>query len=241
MAVQPSLLQNLGLLLVALVLVQVIRDYFHDPVVIDPIVVPKAFEEQGYTPQVFAAEVRDEIDELKRSAVIKANKEGLSVANSREGFATINYETFAVADSQALPDIEIPETTLSYGTAINFLEGLFQFQPRHISGEVTVATAAPTSAPAGSQSGEQMVITIRVTRMKKGDPRLLMVSASSSAVNPTEAISKSAKAVLQLIDPYVLAAYEYEVEKDQHKAWYLTTQCYGDCQMGLAASGNYSR
>jgi len=198
-----------------------------DPVVIDPIVVPKAFDDQGYTPQAFANQIRDQINEIRLSAMTKARKEGLAVEDSRENFGMVNKESFAVLDNESLPDIEIPETTLSFRTAIDFLEGLLHLRPRHISGEVTVVTAPPGSGLSGSQSGEQILITIRVTRMGKHDPRLPFVSATS-AVDPKEAITNSAKAVLQIIDPYTLAAYEYEIDKDEHKAWYLTTQCYGN-------------
>ncbi len=127
-----SLIEFIILLLLVAILGQISQDYFRDPVVIDPIVVPKAFEERGYTPQAFAAEIRDEIDEIIRSAMTQAKKEGLVAGNNRESFPTVNKESYAVATGEALPDIEIPETTLSFRKVVDFLEGLLQLQPRHI-------------------------------------------------------------------------------------------------------------
>ena len=112
--------------------------------------------------------------------------------------------------------------------AVQRPEGLLQFQPHHIGGEVTIPTTkASNSGPADPKLKKQLSITIRVTRIGKKDPRLSRVLALS-AVKPKDAISESAKAAFQLIDPYVLTTYEYEVEKNQHRALYLTTQCYGD-------------
>jgi len=232
-----SLLELIILLLLAGVLRQISRDYLLDPVVIDPIAVPQAFEERGYTPQTFANQIRDQIDEIKRAAMTRARKEGLAPENSRESgsfnketFGTVNKESFAVANSEALPDIEIPETALSFRAVVDFIEGLFpRLRPRHISGEVTIVPDAPAAGPAGAQFGEATLIAMRVTRMGKGDPRLAEVSVPARA-DPKDAITQSAKEVLQLIDPYVVAAYEYEVEKDQRRAWYLTTECHGDLE-----------
>jgi hypothetical protein len=96
--VARSLLEALSLILLIAVVVQISQDYFGDRIVIDPIIVPKQFEEQGYTPQAFANQIRDRIDEIERSAMTKAKKEGLALAVSHGSLAGLDKETFGIVN-----------------------------------------------------------------------------------------------------------------------------------------------
>jgi len=225
-----SLLEFISLLLIVALLVQVGRDYRHHTVMIDPIVVPKTFEDRGYTPQAFSNAVRDEIDTIRRASMTTVTKsEGV---NGRQNFSSIIKESIAVANTQDSPDIEIPETKLSFRTVTDFIERLLQFQPRHISGEITILTDltdAPTTLRSTSRIRSQMSITMRVTQMRNGDDRLPRVSATSR-VDPTLAVHESALAVLELTEPHVLAIWEYEKNNDPKRALELAGECQGDLE-----------
>jgi tetratricopeptide (TPR) repeat protein len=160
---------------------------------IDPFVVPKEFEEQGFTSQTILNRVVDRITAFQE--VVKASRSRI--------------EVFELANPD-LPDIEIdvPATKVSFRAVVRFVQEVFHLEPPRVSGEITVV-------PALNSGPQHLSVTVRVTR--KSEKR----SVSRFDVTPAEAdevVSPLAEQILQLIDPYVLAAYVYSVEKNPKRA-----------------------
>src|ERR1700688_4397650 len=96
-------LRSLFLALVAIIFVQLARETFRSRVVMNPIAVPQAFENAGYSPQTVANQTIDQIDEIERHA------------------QTARKDTFALPDSDSMPDIEVPATKLSFKGVVQLL------------------------------------------------------------------------------------------------------------------------
>jgi tetratricopeptide (TPR) repeat protein len=191
-------------LLVIAIFARLIADKRNPPILIDPFGVPKAYEDQGYTAQVVASEVADEITRIERATKTSARKENIVPSNS-----------------EALPTISIPKTGLSMDVIVDFLESFLHLAPRHVGGEL--AFEDESSEVGNAATGpRRLVITVRVN----GDENLSK-SIDTVISDPEQAISRAASAALEIVDPFILAAYAYTIEKDPETALQLSSECGG--------------
>jgi tetratricopeptide (TPR) repeat protein len=239
----PSLVKILVISVVLVVVFAVLYEYLHPVVVIDNFIVPKAFEEQGYTSQTINNRIKDAIGNIERSTSTLARK-----------------ESFAMANGSEVPDIVVPETKLSLRTIVQVVQELLR--PPHVSGEMTLVPAVSSSPPRDlNLKSRRLLITVRVTNMEDRPPDRFEVTSfkpeeamsrsgqmvlrlinritgrdmedrppdrfEMTSFKPEEAISRSAQAILSLIDPYLLAAYAYNSEKNPTKALNLISKCHG--------------
>ena len=94
---------------------------FHDrSVQIGIMVVPKDFEDRGYTSRTVGERLRYEIDQIVRKTQTYAKK-----------------EQFAFAGDSELVDIEVPKTDLSFYSVVRFLQDSLGLQPLQVTGEIT--------------------------------------------------------------------------------------------------------
>ena len=203
-------LRNLGLLQIVVVcalfafLVAVPIVLVHDSrtVQINAFVVPKIFDDRGFTSQTIDNRVVDEITRIQR-VVDEIGK------NDRAAKTDRDTEQFELATAE-LPDIEIevPPTRFSFGALIQILQEWLNLQPPRISGEITTVTS--------SKSGdENLLITIRAMR---NSDRQAPVQFVVTSVDPEATISTLAQQVIRMINPFILGVYAYSVERDRQKA-----------------------
>ena len=150
---------------------------------IDPFIVPKTFDEQGYTSQAIVNRVIDRISTMQ---------DAVKTARTR-----IEQYQLSTPD---LPDVEIdaPATKLSFRAVVRFVQEAFHLEPPHVSGEITIVLATKSVA-------QHLLVTARVTR--KDEHRSVRFD-----VTPAEAdavVSPLAEQILQLVNPYLLATYVY--------------------------------
>src|SRR5713101_6810424 len=93
----------------------VLPELFRLVVLIDPVSVPKAFEEQGFTGQVVAAEIADKTASIE---------EAVNTAAAPKG-------QLRLASDSSAPDIEVPETKLSVRSITQLLQVFLHRQPAH--------------------------------------------------------------------------------------------------------------
>jgi hypothetical protein len=109
-----------------------------------------------------------------------------------------------------VPDIEMPETKLSLTSIMTFLEGFLGIAPRHIATDLLLESGADwrDSHPAAPGT-ERLIISIRVTG-KQGPAQWSEVTVN----NPGDAVTRAARQILELTDPYLLGVYTQEIEHD---------------------------
>jgi tetratricopeptide (TPR) repeat protein len=173
-------------------------------VLIDNIVVPKVFEEQGYTSQVILDRVRNEIEQIQREAQTNdPNKVELAAASEVE-----------------LPDITLPMAGLSYRSIVGLLQETLGWRPQRVTGEITAAAQDP--------SKESFLASVHVenfTRTSVASFRQTMVKDT----DPEKIASTMAEDILHLTSPYVLASY-FKAKQDNTEALKLIEEGADDSQ-----------
>ena len=188
------------ILLLAVVVSKIVTDMWNRPLLIDPLIVPKAMEDQGYTGLVAANRMADEIVRIEQATKTFAPK-----------------DKFMLAGSEPLPDIEIPETKLSLVSAIGFLEDFLHVAPPHVSAELIFESGAEWhEAAPPSTDMERVVISVRIIG-RKSHLRWTEVAVHS----PDEAVTRAAREVLEMTNPYILGLYSKDVEHDRKTALLL--------------------
>ena len=123
-------------LLLLVVLVVTLRETFRSVTLVDPFAVPRSLTDQGYTPQVVANQVVDEIHRIYLDVHTRA-------AKGRVGLSS----------EDTLPDAEVPETKISLRAMIQFLRGFLHREPFQVTGEIISPSA-----------GSDLQVTFRIIR-----------------------------------------------------------------------------
>lgn len=110
----------LWIALCILLFILVVRDLSTDLVAIEPISVPKAFSDNGYTPEVASRRLRDALSDY-------ANKANTSMKNP------------SIAPRDELPNIVVPKIDLSLDTVVSAVHSVLHYGSRRtVSGEMIV-------------------------------------------------------------------------------------------------------
>jgi hypothetical protein len=184
------------ILFLIVVVSKIVADWWNQPILIDPLIVPKTMEEQGYTGAAAANRLRDETLQIEQTAqtIARRNK-------------------FAVTDSEVLPDFEIPETKISLVLAIDFLEESLGVAPPHVRAELIFQSAADWPEAAVSDPATMRVVIFARISGAKGSSRWDPVTVKS----PDEAMTRLARDVVEMTNPYLLPVYDEDIDHD-HKA-----------------------
>jgi tetratricopeptide (TPR) repeat protein len=185
-----TLFKGLGLIATFAVIIRVLVLSFSPTIQLDPFVVPADLEKAGFSSQAFTNELVDQIAALKDEANTFAEKDTV------------------LLDSQSeLPDIQIPASTLSLRSIVQFVQEFVRFQPSRVGGEVTLNPWV--RSPDGVS--QTLKITIRVQR---GDDRV--VSQLYLMPNdPVNAVAQSAAEIIKMVDPYLAAVRLYEAGQSE--------------------------
>jgi hypothetical protein len=160
-----------------LIIIFVAQNISGNVVTIEPISVPKAFSENGYTPEVASHRLRDAINRFSKSA-------GSSIQNPN------------IALRGEVPDIIVPKIDLSLDTIISSVRRLLHYgHRRDISGEFTIR-------------GKLAWLRLRV------DGEEIYTSQSGfDPESPDELLAAAASAVVDNIQPYLIASALYASDK----------------------------
>jgi tetratricopeptide (TPR) repeat protein len=174
----------------------VCRDVVNDALIIDPISVPKRFEEAGLTSEVMSNRVANAIRKIESET---------DTWMKTEAKATMKMDDFRIPslrDESSTPDVEIPGTKIGLKTLVDITRAIFGVYPKHVCGDI-VALSARSSSPADPQ----LKVTIYLTR---GKERSRSISFYTNATDIDELATKTAETILRQVNPYVLASYSYE-------------------------------
>ena len=170
------------------ILVLIGQELTGDAITIEPIAVPKALADIGYTPEVASHRLRDA---LQRDAGAGANQVSLLSDDASNGFRVL---TIAARD-EIPPDFVVPQLGLSVGAIVSSIRSVLHVRGgRVISGELLFR--------------DKYALRVRV------DDRQVFASEFESD-NPDDLLDKAAPGVLQQIKPYLNAILEYHDNPDQ--------------------------
>jgi tetratricopeptide (TPR) repeat protein len=161
-----------------------------DALIIDPLTVPKQFEEAGITSEVMANRVGAALTQIEIATQTRMKKDRLAFHG----------------EEASVPDVEIPGTTVGLKTVVEIIRTVFGIYPERISGDIVVPVHASPSA-VSSQARQQAKVTIY---LRVGRSRSVPVSVVGSAADVEMLVQRTAEAVLGQVNPYVLAAYREE-------------------------------
>jgi tetratricopeptide (TPR) repeat protein len=171
-------------------------------VLIGPISVPKPLEEQGFTGQVVAAKVKDQIASMEE-AVKYTKRDQLRLS------------------SDSLPDVEVPEIKVSLPSFIQLLQVFLHRQPPRIRAEIVcLQPSCGSEAGLDAASSEKLEVTYRFT-----DGKAFLVPIRLRALDIDDAVKRLSRLVLTQINPYVMGMYEYEVDHDPAASLQTLEEC----------------
>jgi tetratricopeptide (TPR) repeat protein len=198
-------------------------------VILERFKVPSDLEKVGYSPEVVATKLADNIKAISDNAVSHVGSNigasaTTSLGGSKGGVTTnkslISLQTFALASEKSPLDIEVPETRVTVKSIFLYIFESLGVTPRRIDGEIT-------------SRGNVLTLIIRIT--EGGATRSLPVIEDSTG--STEALlSEGARAIYRDIQPVVLASYLYSSSPaDTPAAKELIQDCiYQDREAALA-------
>jgi tetratricopeptide (TPR) repeat protein len=181
--------------------------FFNDTLTIDAIGMPKDFSEAGLSPDVMAEHLGERLRQMETAVKTSVKKDVL--------------ETKTSAD--ALPEIEIPGTKLSFKTVVDMARSLLDRDPKHIGGDLVLDPHCDPQAPAGSTD-----TTARVTvSFRQGRSHRSSLVACVPKDNQEAIVQRAAELALQQVNPYMLAAYRFD-RGDAQGAYALSQLAVGD-------------
>lgn len=170
----------------------VYREVTRDVLIIDPITVPKQFEEAGLTPQVMANRLGDRLQEIERSTQTSMKKDVMG----------------ALGEETAIPEVEIPGTKLGLKTIVDVGRSIFGRHPKHLGGDVVFPVKGTET---GVESGSiKNPVNLTVYFVQERGSHSLNEAANGNDIPGL--VDKLAELALRQVNPYVLAAYY-----DDHK------------------------
>ena len=157
------------------------RHVWHDVIVIEPFQVPPSLVDQGYTPETFANRVGDQLRRI--AAHVQRNVDNVSSGS----------------DEDAIPDVEIPGTSLNLKTVVEILQDSFGISVQRVGGDVTIATATDPGT-----STRQYLLTTSYTYKRTRHLTQLSVPAED-----VEALAyQAAEMILQEVNPALYAMHK---------------------------------
>lgn len=180
-------LRRLALAVIALpVLLYVYREATRDALIINPITVPRQFEDAGLTSEVMANRIGNSLRELELSAHSRQKQDS----------------PISSQDLGSPPDIEIPGTGLGLKTGIQVVRAIFRIYPQQIDGDIAFPRPA---AKEDDPENAQVIVTLYITTRGR---RSQAVHLTLPADDIKALAKQTAIAILGQINPYMLGAYD---------------------------------
>ena len=177
----------------------IVQDLMRDVVTIEPIEVPKALSDNGYTPGVAGYRLRDAMNAYADQAT-SLGQDGTKL-NWKFGFidadnANLNSNLdLNIAAREELPDVVVPQIGLSLGAIVSSIRSVLHTTGHVISGELT-------------HKDRKYALRVRV------DGRQVFSSEYESE-NPDDLMTKAAPSVMDILRPSINAMARYRVQKEE--------------------------
>jgi tetratricopeptide (TPR) repeat protein len=197
------------LLIFALLLVLVIsfwKEYDKaEAVVINPINMPAKLEEKGFTSDVIAHKIADQINFIKKTAG-----------------TTKQDEHYRLPDKG--PDIEVPQANISVNSFVKYIGGLVDHEKRMVGGDVvmldgervrlTVRISLDDGILYPERHKNHMILGRHEFWKDFQSDRIIFVESYEGELKDLDNLAyEAAKKILHYNDPYVLSAFLYENDK----------------------------
>jgi tetratricopeptide (TPR) repeat protein len=175
-------------LLIALLALMVAKATFEDTFVVDQISVPKSLETAGYTGNVVAQRLIDEINAISTKAATTKARVPVASHSRYDG----------------LSGLQVPSSNFSIRSIVTIFRDFFGIEDNKISGEVTTRFVDDKDHQ-GAGSHFKLLVRMSGPAMR--------ASAIQESDDLDEAIRLSSRAVMNYVDPYVVASYWYAVKQ----------------------------
>lgn len=196
----------LMLALLSVLMVSLWKEYAKDDaVIIENISMPPQLEQKGYTSGVIANKLADQINHIKKLAG-----------------TTKKDESYKLPDSG--PDIEVPQANVSLNSIVKYVEGLFAIQKRRVDGEVvalddhqlrlTLRLSIDDSILYPDHHTDHSLFGFHVFwKDFRSNPTVFVETLDGDLNKLDELLDRASQRVLHYNDPYILAAYLYDKDK----------------------------
>src|SRR5216684_3131964 len=184
---------RLLILIVAIsVLPDVIQEIRNDNPVLDVVNVPEVFQKQGYTPDVVARRIKDQIRDVDAKEKV-----------------IVGPRLIQLATDSPLPDLQIPTANVSLKTTILFVRQLLRFSPDRITVDVMVdyPTADKESTADKTKGVDSRKAQLRVIVRRVPGGGYSSAAEPFSTLDPEDVVRPIAQDVMDEADPYVLGVY----------------------------------
>ncbi len=172
----------IGLLIM---LAALVREIIRDDYMLDPMLIPTRIQQMGYTGEVVASRLADEIQSVNRSA--HGDVTTLRAVSGRLGLA----QALSMSSNSKLPDVEVPETGLSLRSVAQLIRVAFNANQHHVGGEIVE-----------THNGQGAYLIVRLDT-QRGESILLNLDSIDAG------IAQAARQFVRLAQPCVFAAYAH--------------------------------
>jgi len=171
--------------------VLIFQDLTHDVAIIEPIAVPKALADSGYTPEVTGHRLRDALDALQQ--LVDAEPESSQVDETNAANSILAHN---VAARDELPDFVVPQIGLSLSAIVSSIRSVLHYTKggNVISGELIYR--------------DKYALRVRI------DGREVFTSGFDSD-NPDDLLDRAAPVIVTKLWPALGAAVLYRTNPDQ--------------------------
>ncbi len=190
--VRSLTISSLFILLVVSLTGAVAWEILQSKLLIEPIRVPKELSDKGYTPEVIAQRLLDEI------VVIHSKKATIGIAVSAKN--QLRDVTLAFGET----DIELPGAALSLKSAIRYARSVVGLSEPRFGGEIT-------------RQDKNLLLRLRMS----GGRRAVLDPIRRPQADLDKLLSQGAQEMMKLIDPIVLASYLHDQDPDNNKEFAL--------------------
>jgi len=176
----------------------VVQELGRDVVTVEPIEVPKALSDKGYTPGVASYRLRDALNAYAGAPSLR--DDGTSFSSNLD---SIDYDNdnlhsnldLNIAARHELPDVVVPQIGLSLRAIVSSIRSVLHRTGHAISGELTV-------------QDNKYALRVRV------DGRQVF-STNYQEENPDDLMTRAAPSIVDIIRPAAHAMARYRVRKEE--------------------------
>jgi len=204
-AIRSIITNVLIVILTTLLFIILCKELIGNTVVIEAIHVPAGLSDRGYSPEVLASRLLDEILNIYEKSITLKIGESISVKGIGAGASRTERERRMVSAGWEKTDIEVPTMGLSLKSMVRYVREFLGLEETRIQGEIT-----------HSKKG----MTLRLRIVNRGKLADLQVGSEAEL---NKLIQLGAEEVVKATDPYALATYFSFFNSD--KAEEMITHC----------------
>ncbi len=172
----------------------VVHELRSDVVTIEPIEVPKALSDSGYSPGVAGHRLRDALNAYV--GAISPVENGINFNRMADDDNSLKSTLdLSISGANKPPDIVIPQIGLSVGAMLSFIRSAAHRTGHAISGELTA-------------QDKKYALRLRINGQQ-------VFSSGYESENPDDLMTKAAPGIMEIIRPAAHAIVRYRVRKEE--------------------------